>query len=59
MENLEEVVHAENGWTTSRTGVDAANRTCSTWRKTNACRRNESVQWLTPTGDKPKSNHGS
>ena len=27
MENLEEVVHVEDGWTTLRTGEDTANRT--------------------------------
>ena len=37
MENLEEVIHVENDWTISRTGVD---RTCSIWIKTNACGRN-------------------
>ena len=39
-EKLKEVVHIENGWTTSRTGVDVADRTCSTWRKTDRCGRN-------------------
>ena len=34
------VAHVDKGWTTSRTGVDAADRTCFTWRKTDACGRN-------------------
>ena len=40
MENLEEVVHVENGWTMSRIGVDTADKTCSTRHETDGCGRN-------------------
>jgi hypothetical protein len=40
MENHDEDVHAENGWTTLQNGVDAAYRTCYTKHKTDGYGRN-------------------
>jgi hypothetical protein len=40
MENLEEVVHVEGGWTTSQNGVETVDMIYSIWHKTDGYGRN-------------------